>query len=467
MQALTRGPAQVVKRYPPRILQFGGGNFVRAYFDWMVEVMNETTGFEGSVIVVKPTAGGDYAQLREQEGLFYVQLDGVRGGQRVAERRLITCIERVIHPYRAFLEFLDTAGLPTVQYIVSNTTEAGIRFIPEPWLEHGCPQEFPAKLARWLYRRWHRLGPESPTCHVLPLELIEANGYQLQQCILRYAGHWQLPEDFQEWVRDDVRFYDTLVDRIVSGYPADAKRVWRETGLRDELLVAGEHYHSLVVQAPPAGVPGLPFVEAGLDSTYADDLRPYRERKVRLLNGAHTAIVPVGYLAGLDSVGAVMDDAEVSAYLEQVLYREIIPTLDQPQEELRAFAATVLDRFRNPSLHHKLLDISLNSTTKFRTRLLPSLLAYHRRFGALPTGIVRALGALIVFYRGRRGEEAIPLRDEADRIAFFARTWQEAGATREVARRVLGQEDWWGQDLNRIPELTEAVAAAIDQSREE
>ena len=464
MHALTRDPARATADPPLRILQFGGGNFLRGYFDWMVDRMNERTGFDGGVVVVKPTASGDYAELRAQEGLFHVLLEGVQGGQHVRETRLVSCVHRVVHPYNDYAGFLRTAEEESIRYVVSNTTEAGIRFVAEDYPTGGCAAEFPGKLTQWLQRRWQE---GLPGCHHLPLELIEENGQQLRQCVLRYARHWQLPEAFGKWVEQENMFYDTLVDRIVSGYPGNATERQQELGYRDQLLVAGEYYHSLVVQGPEEGIPGLPLAEAGINVTFTDDLRPYRERKVRLLNGAHTAIVPVGYLAGRETVGEVVDDAELLPYLQHLLYEEIIPTLDQPPGELTDFADSVLDRFRNPSIHHKLLDISLNSTTKFRTRLLPSLLAYHRKFGKLPAGIVRALAALMVFYRGKRGQEDIPLRDAADRLVFFRTVWDEMTTTRQVVERVLGREDWWGQDLNELPGLTAAVTTTIDQSEYE
>jgi tagaturonate reductase len=450
---------------PPRILQFGGGNFLRAYFDWMVALLNERTDFHGGVVVVKPTERGDYAELREQQGRFHVRLEGIQHGEVVRDRRLVDVVSDVIHPYRDFAAFLATAGDENIQYIVSNTTEAGIRFVEEPFVEDRCPREFPAKLCRWLYVRWQTTRRE---CHILPLELIENNGLQLKDCILRAAAHWQLETAFSEWIEEKATFYNTLVDRIVSGYPEDAAIP------DDKLLVAGEIYHSLVVDAGETGIPGLPLHEARINVTYTPDLDAHRERKVRLLNGAHTAIVPTGYLAGLDTVGEVMADERMTEYLCTVLFDEIIPGLDQPEDELRAFANDVLDRFRNPSIHHKLLDISLNSTTKFRTRLLPSLLAYHRKFGRLPPGIVRALAALIVFYRGRRAvatlprrgwgrEGAIPLRDVPDRIAFFRQVWKEEQGEGEVVRRVLGRSDWWGRDLNELPDLTQAVSGWVSE----
>ncbi len=458
---------------PLRVLQFGGGNFLRAFADWMIDVLNEQTDFNGGVAIVKPTERGDYGDLRAQEGLFTVVLDGIRQGRRVYDRRVVTCVQRVIQPYTQRADFLATAEVPELRFVISNTTEAGIRFREEPLPERGMPTEFPAKLCLWLHHRFTHCTAGGADgrgrgCIVLPLELIEDNGDALRECVLRYADHWKLSPEFQQWIAEENYFCSTLVDRIVSGYPADrAAEIAAETGHADPLLVAGEYYHSWVISAPDLVADELPFAATKLNVTFTKHLSAFREIKVRLLNGAHTSIVPTGYLAGLDTVGQVMDDARMSAYLEQVLYHEIIPSLDYPEAALNRFAAEVLDRFRNPSIHHRLLDISLNSTTKFRTRLLPSLLDYQRKTGKLPEGIVRALAALIRFYRGDRNGQSIPLRDAADRTNFFKQEWQQFGEGKQVLRalvaHVLSQVDWWGRDLNDVPELTNRVVVALEE----
>ncbi len=459
---------------PLRVLQFGGGNFLRAFADWMIDVLNERTDFNGAVAVVKPTERGDYTELRAQEGLFTVVLDGIRQGRRVRERRVVTCVQRVIQPYTQRANFLATAEVPEMRFVISNTTEAGIRFREEPLPAQGMPTEFPAKLCLWLHHRFCHFaaagegGGRGRGCIVLPLELIEDNGEALRRCVLQYADHWELLPEFRQWVVEENYFCSSLVDRIVSGYPADwAAEIAAETGHDDPLLVAGEFYHSWVISAPEFVADELPFAKTNLNVTFTEHLAAYREIKVRLLNGAHTSIVPTGYLAGLDTVGQVMDDPRLSAYLEHVLYQEIIPSLDYPEAALRRFAAEVLDRFRNPSIHHRLLDISLNSTTKFRTRLLPSLLDYQRKTGELPGGIVRALAALLRFYRGDRGGQPIPLRDAADRLAFFKQEWAQFGHGKQdldaLVGHVLARADWWGRDLNQIPGLTARVGEALQE----
>ncbi len=458
---------------PLRILQFGGGNFLRAFVDWMIDVLNEQTDFNGGVAIVKPTSRGDYDDLRAQEGLFSVALDGIRQGKLVEDRRVVSCVQQVIQPYIQRADYLSTAELPDLRFIVSNTTEAGIRFREEPMPEEGMPTEFPAKLCLWLQHRFQHFGADGRGrgCIVLPLELIENNGDQLRDCVLQYARHWKLPEGFQQWIIEENYFCNTLVDRIVSGYPAArAAAIAQETGHEDPLLVAGEYYHSWVISGPGLVAEELPFSKTDLNVTFTDDLDAYREIKVRILNGAHTSIVPTGYLAGLETVGDVMADEKMNAFLEGVLYNEIIPSLDHPEDELKAFAADVLDRFRNPSIHHKLMDISLNSTSKFRTRLLPSLLAYQAKTGSLPKGILRAFAALIRFYRGDRNGDPIALRDAEDRIAFIKDEWNRQAygeqGVRNIALHILGRKEWWGQDLNEVPGLTEELTEELNKYKD-
>lgn len=434
----------------------------------MIDVLNETTDFKAGVVIVKPTERGDYDDLRASNGNFTVALDGISKGKLIRQRREITCVQQVIQPYRERAAFLATAELESMRFVISNTTEAGIRFTEEPLPAEGIPKEFPGKLTLWLHHRFrHFRGATARGCIVLPMELSENNGTALRQAVEQYAKHWNLSEDFLAWLNDANYFCSTLVDRIVSGYPEDrAVDIFAEIGREDPLLVAGEYYHSWVIDGPGFLPEELPFPKTDLNVVFTNDLDAYREIKVRILNGAHTSIVPTGYLAGLETVGDVMADVAMSAFLAGVLNDEIIPSLDYPKDQLDGFAADVLDRFRNPSLHHKLLDISLNSTSKFRARLLPSLLSYQQKKGELPRGIVRALAALIRFYRGDRNGEPIPLRDEAERIAFFRQEWdrqQSGGQTpAELTHNVLAKTDWWGQDLNEVPGLTQALSAAIE-----
>lgn len=445
-------------QYPIRILQFGGGNFLRAFVDWMVDVLNEETNFAGDVAIVKPTERGDYQQLRQQDGLFHVVLNGFKAGAWVDEKRRIQCIQRVVHPYKEWNRFLQLAELPELRFIVSNTTEAGIEFKAEGLLSNIAPETFPAKLTSWLHHRFQYFDADpAKACIILPVELVEQNGALLKACVLQYAQHWQLGTAFERWVEEQI-FCNTLVDRIVSGYPQErAAAIEEELEVRDALLVAGEYYHSWVIEAPPQARRELPFDQTDLNVQFVDDLEIHRQIKVRILNGAHTAMVPLGYLAGCKTVDEYMDNPQLRHFLEALIFQEIIPTIDHPPAALSAFAHAVLERFRNPSLRHQLLDIALNSTSKFVTRLLPSLLVFCQQNGVLPHNIVLAFAALLRFYQGHWREEAIPLRDAPERIAFFTQCWQSPQTLDEKVAVMLGASDIWGMDLNSIKGLRKSL----------
>lgn len=450
MKKLNRTNTNLTALPPARILQFGGGNFLRAFVDWMVDELNEQTDFNGGVIIVKPTERGDYTALRQQEGLFHVVLDGIQNGQIIEDHRLVKSINSILHPYLDFEGYLATARLDTIRFVVSNTTEAGIMFNAADKFTDQPQKEFPGKLTRWLYERFkHFAGDAQQGCILLPCELIEENGTALQNCILAYARHWELEESFCNWITAHNIFCNTLVDRIVSGFPADgAAAIHSKLGFADELLAAGEYYHSWVIQAPAVVSEELPFGETILNVQFVDDLRSHREIKVRILNGAHTSMVPVGYLCGLESVRAAIEDPVVSQYVEGLLYDEVIPTLDFPKEELDAFAAAVLDRFRNPAIHHRLISIALNSTSKYKTRLLPSLISYYEKTGLLPTRICFAMAALIRFYKGEYEGKAIPLNDDPTIINFFKASWEKHQEDLPLlVKEVLKNDEIWGKHL--------------------
>lgn len=411
---------------PERILQFGGGNFLRGFVDWMIDKLNKEGLFNGSVVVVKPTEKGEYKTLNDQDGLFHVVLDGIRDGESETEITLVESVSRTIQPYREWDDFLVTARHPGMRYIVSNTTEAGIAFSEKDSFDDEPPREFPAKLTRWLYERFQYFsGSDTRGCLVLPCELIENNGTVLREIVLQYIAHWNLGPEFEKWVLDHNYFYDTLVDRIVSGYPTDrADEINELTGYQDKLLVAGELYHSWVISGHPILQSEWPFDQTDLNVKFVGNLSDYRELKVRILNGAHTALVPVGYLAGYRTVDACLEDKLIAKYLTKLLHEEIKPTLSNlPTDEVDKFIAQVLDRFRNPVLAHQLLDISLNSISKFKTRLLPSLQDYVARLNAPPERILFALTCLMLFYRGEYQDEEIPLRDDKTNIDFARQTW--------------------------------------------
>lgn len=442
-----------------RFMLFGGGNFIRAFAGWMIELLNQQSSFDGGMLIVKPTPGRDYQELRAQDGLYHVVLNGQEDGQLVDKARLITAVTQIIHVYDEWQLFLQSAQNIDLKYIVSNTTESGITFINTDSMGDSPPGSFPAKMCAWLLERFRHFEGDSAAATVfLPCELTANNGAALKQCILQYAELWQLEEAFKQWVNVHCLFCNTLVDRIVTGYPVKEEAEYHEkVGYLDQLLVVGEPYHSWVIEGPKQLATALPFQAIGLNVKWVDDLTKYREQKVKLLNGAHTSMVPMGYLAGMISVKETIDHPVLGAFIERLLAEEVWPTLAFDPAELKDFTVKTLDRFRNPFLFHKLLDIALNSISKFRARLLPTLLDYYEQKGACPPRISFAFSCLLIMYRGKWEGQIIPLRDAAEVIDFCRVLWEESEDHQEVVEKFLGHEAFWGQNLNEIAGLAQLM----------
>ena len=453
---------------PVRVLQFGEGNFLRGFVDWMIQRLNVSGRFSGGVLVVQPIATGLAEAVNGQDGLYTLLLRGVQDGRTIDHRELVSSIVGAINPYEEFERFLSAARLPHLSVIVSNTTEAGIVFKPDDRLADRPPASFPGKLTRLLWERFAHCGREAaPGLAIVPCELIERNGDALRTAVRQTARNWQLPDDFIGWLEQSNEFANTLVDRIVTGYPKDeATTICRQLGYEDRLLVAGEPFHLWVIEASPKLAQLWPFHEIGLNVIFTDDLRPYRDRKVRILNGAHTMTAPAAYLMGLDTVGQCMADEDVRQFMEQGLFEEIIPTLDLPRRELESFAASVLERFSNPHVRHELFSITLNSTSKFRARLVPSILEYARRFGRPPSRLAFATAALALFYRGGEANgRAYAVQDDLAAVDALASLWRSYDGQSDAAHRVvegfLALKSLWGIDLREIAGFSAAVTAHL------
>jgi tagaturonate reductase len=463
LPALNRHSAEISRTYPERIVQFGGGNFLRGFVDWMVDILNEQTDFASSVVIVKLTAQGSYEALDAQDGLFHTRLHTLEAGELVTRTRLITCVSRSVNPYQDFEALLSLARQPEIRFIVSNTTEMGIAFDPESRFEDRPPAAFPAKLTRFLYERYrHFAGSAETGCILLPCELIEQNGNRLRQIVLQYADAWELEPGFADWVAQNNQFCNTLVDRIVTGFPQrESAAVLAQLGFDDALLVEGEWYHSWIIEAPAQLHEEFPVRQTDLNVRIVDDARAYRELKVRILNGAHTAMVPPGCFLGLTTVREAVEHPALGAFLRDLVYAEIVPSL--PYEEAPQYADAVLARFRNPFIQHRLSSIALNMLSKFKARLLPTLIAYQSKYGQLPPRVVLAFAALLRFYRGEWDGQALPVQDDAGQVAWFRRQW-EAGQTADaLAAALLGNEALWGADLNTIPGLTAQIARCLER----
>ncbi len=462
MQELNRSTANV-KTYTERIIQFGEGNFLRAFANWMIHEMNEKAGFDAGVVAVQPINQGLIKILNDQDGLYTLYLNGIKNGKAISEHEIIDCIQRGINPYENYADYLANAENPDLRFVISNTTEAGIAYNADDKLDDKPQSSFPGKLTALLYKRFQIFGGASDKgMIIIPCELIDKNGDNLKRIILQYADDWNLGAEFVEWINEDNIFCNTLVDRIVPGYPRDKMdAITEELGYKDNLVVEGEQFHLWVIEGPESVKEEIPAEACGLNIVFTDNQEPYRTRKVRILNGAHTSLVPVGYLYGIDKVRESLEDEVVGGFLRDAIFNEICPTLDLPEAELNQFSNDVLDRFRNPYLEHALISISLNSISKFKTRVLPSVLEYFKRKNALPQGLLFSLASLIAFYKGDRNSKAIAIKDDQSGLDFFAAQWA-TGDIAGVAKATLANTDFWGVDLTQFDGLEAIVTANLE-----
>lgn len=429
-----------------RVMQFGEGNFLRGFVDWMIDRLNKEYGWGGGVVVVQPLPDGLCDKLSEQDGLYNLYLRGLQGGERVEQHRVVECITRTINPYKNTDEFFACAENPGLRFIVSNTTEAGIEYKSGQKFGDFADATFPGRLTMFLKKRFDAgLGGFI----ILPCELIDNNGKKLCECVKNYAVEWELGADFVKWLDEENYFTGTLVDRIVTGYPRDEAAAMEESlGVRDSMIDTAEIFHLWVIEGDKKLSEEIPFHKIGLNVLWVDDVAPYKMRKVRLLNGAHTMMTLAARLCGLETVRDAMQDEVVSEFMRSGLYSEIIPTLDLPKEELVQFADDVCERFANPFIKHYLLSIALNSVSKFRVRVLPSILEYKKRYGSLPRHLVFSLAALILFYR----------TDEANDSAQIVEFMKNASA-----EDILARDDYWGEDLSWLLEDVEKYMELVQK----
>ncbi|MBX8459573.1 tagaturonate reductase [Enterobacter sp. RIT637] len=455
--------------YPERIIQFGEGNFLRAFVDWQIDLLNEHTDLNAGVVIVRPIQSDFPPSLSTQDGLYTTIIRGLNEkGEAVSDARLIRSVNREISVYDHYDEFLKLAHNPEMRFVFSNTTEAGISYHAADKFDDAPAVSYPAKLTRLLFERYsHFNGAADKGWIIIPCELIDYNGEALRELVLRYAQEWALPQAFIQWLNDANSFCSTLVDRIVTGYPRDeAAELEAQLGYHDGFIDTAEHFYLFVIQGPKLLAAELRLDKFPLNVLVVDDIKPYKERKVAILNGAHTALVPVAFQAGLDTVGEAMNDAEICAFVEKAIYEEIIPVLDLPREELESFASAVTGRFRNPYIKHQLLSIALNGMTKYRTRILPQLLAGQLATGQLPARLTFALAALIAFYRGERHGERYPVQDDAHWLTRYQQLWAQHHDkqidTHSLVEAVLSESNHWEQDLTQVNGLVEQVTLDLE-----
>lgn len=468
----------ILEKAPEKVLQFGEGNFLRAFVNYWFDVANEKAGWNGKCVLVQPIAMGLTGLINAQEGLYTLYLRGMENGQKVDRKRVISSVSRCLNPYEreGYDSMMALAVSDDLEYVVSNTTEAGIVYDPACQFGDTPASSFPGKLTQVLYARY-KAG--KPGLVILSCELIDNNGKELQKCVNQYIRQWGLEEGFLNYVNNDCTFCSTLVDRIVPGRirdAAEAARLEAENGYHDDLIDVGEVFGVWNIEGPAWLEEKLPFKAAGVNCPVVPDVTPYKKRKVRILNGAHTGFVLGAYLGGFNIVRDCMENDTVRGFMNKMLYEEVIPTLPLDKADLEQFAAAVQDRFNNPFVNHELMSISLNSTSKWRARNMPSFLEYVEHTGKLPKCLTMSFAAYVAFFsndiqaltdkglvcRRPQGDEYTCADDRWVLEFYYAHRSDEPAA---LVHAVMTNEQMWGQDLTQIPGFEAAVVEDLTAIR--
>lgn len=472
-------PGYLLEDAPEKVLQFGEGNFLRAFVNYWFDAANEKAGWNGKCVLVQPIAQGLAKLINDQQGLYTLYLRGRENGEQVDKKRVVSSVSRCLDPYEkeGFDAMMAVAVSDDLEYVVSNTTEAGIVYDPACKLEDAPAASFPGKLTQVLYKRW-QAGKGGLI--VLSCELIDNNGKELLKCVDQYADQWGLEDGFKQYLHGECVFCSTLVDRIVPGRVRDAAEMARmeaENGYHDQLIDVGEVFGVWNIEGPAWLEDKLPFKAAGLNCPVVPDVTPYKKRKVRILNGAHTGFVLGAYLAGFDIVRDCMQDDTVRGFMNKMLYEEVIPTLPLDKKDLEGFAAAVQDRFNNPFVDHELMSISLNSTSKWRARNLPSLLEYVEAKGILPPCLTMSFAAYTAFFssgiQGLTDQGLVCRRPAGDEYVCSDDRWvletyysHRNDSAEALIHAVMTDERMWGRDLTQIPGFETAAASGLRLIRE-
>ena len=466
MDVLSNAVVPNRKERPLKVVQFGEGNFLRAFVDWMLQELADAGVYEGDVAVVQPLDFGRVKELAAQDGLYTLVQEGMKEGEFIAERKVIDILRQFVNPYEDYNAYLQLAEVDTLEFVFSNTTESGIVLDESDRVENTPPKSFPGKLLAFMYRRYQTFnGAMDKGLFVVPCELIDDNGDELQRVMNELAVINQMPAEFITWLNTANTFTNTLVDRIVPGYPASRiEQLQQELGYVDNNIVMGEVFHLWVIENRNGIDQILDGAKIGLNMVFTDDIKPYKIQKVRILNGLHTLMVPVAYLKGIDTVGDAMKDELMIKFIKNAADLELIPATTHYLSEatLTAFANEIYDRFSNPQVHHELMSISLNSTAKFKSRLLPTAFDYVKQNGKFPPHVAFSLASMLVFFKGVRNEEKINIQDEQQFLDFYQDTWMQFNADQldvyGVVQAFLGLTEHWESNLNEIAGLTQMVA---------
>ena len=444
-------------------IQFGEGNFLRAFVDYCIQILNDKTSFSGKVNIIQPLPEGMIEQLKIQNGKYNLFHEGIIQGRTIRDRMQINCVKQMNNPYQEFDQFLELAENENLTFVFSNTTEAGIVLDTKDQFTEKPPRSFPGKLTRLLHHRYKTFnGDPSKVLHIMPSELIEQNGTKLKKIILELSKIWKLEDHFISWINQN-HFYNTLVDRIVPGFPKkDLDFYKNELFFDDQLIVTCEPFFLWVIEGNPELLKIFPIDRLKeIDVKVVPDLGIFRTRKVRILNGSHTTMVPVGLLHGTKTVSDILKNDFLKTFLSQTLFDEIIPSVDLDKQQLNDYAHSVLERFSNPFIIHKLESISLNSISKFKVRVLPSLISYLRKQGKVPKNLTFSMAALIYFYGKEISKHPYPLKDDPEIIAFFNKIWSKRNIEKVVVE-TLSNTDLWDKNLAEISPLKYSLTKALN-----
>ncbi len=464
--------------YPEKIIQFGSGALLRGFVDFFIDKANRQGMFKGKAVVVNNTRSGRSNLLNDQDGLFTLCVEGFEKGETKKEYIITSAISQALPAADHWPQILAYAENKDIQVVVSNTTEIGITLQEDDNLQATPPASFPGKLTAFLLARYKAFGGAAESGMViLPTELILDNGSKLKDIVLKLADINQLEEGFKSWINEHNIFCNTLVDRIVPGEPSQEKQaqIEQEVGYKDALLTVSEVYRLFAIEGDrDTLLRKVPFLQADEGIIIDKDITPYRERKLRILNGGHTISVAAGFLCGLETVYDCMEDDVMSKFIKQVMYDNIIPSLDIDQQMATEFAEDVLDRFRNPFLNHKLISITLQYTSKMNMRNGLTFVRYYEKHGKVPELMCAGFAAYLLFtkpvkkeadqYFGEFQGKAYPIND--NQAAYFYQRWQETdlqnpSSVNQLVEKVLANTDVWEQDFRKLGDFSSQVAKLL------
>lgn len=463
MRELNRENLGLENKLPIKVVQFGEGNFLRAFVDYAFQKLNKEINFNGGVAMVQPLENGMVNLINAQDGLYTLFMNGIKKGEKIQEIELITNVVQGINPYKEYDDFITLAKEEELQFIISNTTEAGIEYIDTDKPDMRPPVAFPARLTVLLHERFqHFNGDNSKGLTIIPCELINYNADTLKEIILKYCDLWGYKATFKTWLLKACSFHNTLVDRIVPGYPKNEIEEYNsKLDYQDNLIVTAEPFFLWVIEGGDDLRAKLPFHKTNLNVKIVDDMQPFRTLKVRILNGTHTAMVPFSLLYGNETVKQTVDGDFTGKFVDSII-SEINGTLPFDKNEVLVYSGEVMDRFKNPFIKHLLSDIALNSISKFKVRVLPSLLQFYYDHKQLPTNLTFSFACLIQFYKGTWNGKALPIKDTPEIVEEFNAAWQLADLEL-VVNKILSNEDFWGEDLTKIDNLNQDIVFALSE----